>query len=110
MQKAKAVNKTLRVSPTKARLAAGLIRGMQVDLALAQLMVSPLKASRMLIKTLTSAVSNAENTLDISREKLSVIEVRIDEGPRLKRAKARSKGGRSPILKRTSHFTVVVGS
>lgn len=110
MQKAKAVNKMLRVSPSKARLAAGLIRGLQVDAAMAQLMVSPLKAARMLSKTLASAISNAENTLEVSRETLAVMEVRVDEGPRLKRAKARSKGGRSPILKRTSHFTVVVGS
>lgn len=110
MQKAKAVNKMLRVSPSKARLAAGLIRGLQVDAAMAQLMVSPLKAARMLSKTLASAISNAENTLEVSRETLSVMEVRVDEGPRFKRAKARSKGGRSPILKRTSHFTVVVGS
>lgn len=110
MHQAKAVNKMLRVSPRKARLAAGLIRGLHVDAALAQLAVSPLKAARMLSKTLTSAIANAENNLEVDRKELSVVEVRVDDGPRFKRAKARSKGGRSPILKRTSHFTVVVGS
>lgn len=110
MHQAKAINKMLRISPRKARLAAGLIRGLQVDAALAQLGVSPLKAARLLSKTLTSAIANAENNLDTNRKELSVVEVRIDDGPRFKRAKARSKGGRSPILKRTSHFTVVVGS
>jgi large subunit ribosomal protein L22 len=110
MQQAKAINKTERVSPRKARLAAGLIRGLQVDAALAQLSVSPLKSARILSKTLVSAIANAENNLEISRKELTVKEVRVDDGPRYKRAKARSKGGRSPILKRTSHFTVVVGS
>ena len=43
------------------------------------------------------------------REKMQVLEVRVDAGPILKRAKPRNKGGRHPIMKRTSHFTVVVG-
>ena len=52
----------------------------------------------------------AENNEDARREDLKVIEVRVDEGPTMKRAKSRSRGSRSPIMKRTSHFTVVVGT
>jgi large subunit ribosomal protein L22 len=68
------------------------------------------KGGRLLKKTLDSAVANAEANFDLRRENLKVTEVRVDEGPRLKRAKPKNKGGRHPILKRTSHFTVVVSS
>jgi large subunit ribosomal protein L22 len=61
-------------------------------------------------KTLNSAVANAESQHDVRKENLQVLEVRVDEGPRLKRSKSRSRGSRAPIIKRTSHFTIVVGS
>jgi large subunit ribosomal protein L22 len=109
MEYAKAVTKYVRISPRKARLAAGLIRGLSVDAASTQLRFSKLRGGRLLIKTLDSAVANAESLLDASREKLRVIEVRVDCGPTLKRAKPKNRGGRHPILKRSSHFTVVVG-
>lgn len=109
MKTAKAITRSVRISPRKARLAAGLIRGLSVDQANAQLKFSNLKGGRLLMKTLKSAVANAETRLDISSNQLSVLEVRIDAGPTLKRAKPKNRGGRHPILKRTSHFTVVVG-
>jgi large subunit ribosomal protein L22 len=110
MTSARAITKYIRISPRKARLAAGLIRGLSVSQASLQLIHSNLKGGRLLKKTLDSAVANAETQLDLRREDLKVKEVRIDEGPRLKRAKPKNRGGRHPILKRTSHFTVVVGS
>lgn len=110
MQKVRAVSKYIRVSPLKARHAADLIRGMQVQEAAAQLQFSGLKAGRLLKKTLDSAVANMEMQTETKREHMKVAEVKVDEGPRLKRAKARNKGGRSPILKRMSHFTVVIQS
>jgi large subunit ribosomal protein L22 len=110
MTNAKAISKYIRISPRKARLAAGLIRGLSVSQAILQLLHSNLKGGRLLKKTLDSAVANAETQLDVRREDLKVKEVRIDEGPRLKRAKPKNRGGRHPILKRTSHFTVVVSS
>lgn len=110
MQKARAVTKYLRISPLKARLIADVIRGMPVNEAKAQLEFSGLKAGRMFKKTLDSAIANLEMQYDVKREQLKVLEVKVDEGPRLKRAKPRNKGGRSPVLKRMSHFTVVVGS
>lgn len=108
MYKAIAISKFVRISPRKARLAAGLIRGKRVDNASAQLQFSSLKGGRLLKKTLDSAVANAETQLDARREDLVVSEVRVDQGPVFKRAKPKNRGGRHPIMKRTSHFTVVV--
>jgi len=110
MSEAYAITKYIRISPRKARLAAGLIRGLSVSQATIQLTFSKLKGGRLLKKTLDSAVANAETQLDARREDLYVREVRVDEGPRLKRAKPKNRGGRHPILKRTSHFTVVVSA
>ena len=104
----KAYARYLRVPPRKARLAAGLIRGLPVQQAFEQLMFSQMKAGKLLQKVLSSAVANAEVNNNVRRERLAVVEVRIDEGPRYKRAKSKSRGGRAPILKRTSHFTVIV--
>ena len=109
MEQFKAVTKSVRISPRKARLAANLIRGLPVKEARLQLAYCGLKAGSILIKTLNSAVANAETQSDSRVEKLLVQEVRVDEGPRMKRAKPRSKGSQHPILKRTSHFVVVVG-
>lgn len=108
MTGAKAITKYIRISPRKARLAAGLIRGLPVEQATLQLQFSQLKGGRLLKKTLDSAVANAEQ-MDLRREEIIVKEVRVDAGPTLKRAKPKNRGGRHPILKRTSHFTVVVG-
>lgn len=108
MSDAKAITKYVRISPRKARLAADLIRGLPVQAAKLQLAHSNLKAGRLLSKTLDSAVANAETQQESRRENLVVSEVRIDAGPVFKRAKPKNKGGRHPIMKRTSHFVVVV--
>jgi large subunit ribosomal protein L22 len=110
MDSFQAVTKFVRISPRKARLAAGLIRGLPVEAALLQLETCGLKGGRLLIKTLKSAIANAELLSDTDLKGLVVEEVRVDEGPRLKRAKPRSRGSRHPFLKRMSHFTVVVGT
>jgi large subunit ribosomal protein L22 len=110
MNNAKAITKYIRISPRKARLAAGLIRGLPVAEASIQLDYSSLRGGRLLKKTLDSAVANAENNFNLRREDLKVVEVRVDEGPTLKRSKPKNRGGRHPIMKRTSHFTVVVST
>lgn len=110
MSEFKAITKYLRISPRKARLAADLIRGLGVPQARLQLEHCQMKGGKLLIKTLNSAVANAEMQSEATSEKLKVQEVRVDEGPRLKRAKPRSRGQRHPIIKRTSHFTVVVST
>jgi large subunit ribosomal protein L22 len=108
MSSAKSTTKYLRISPRKARLAADLIRGLPVAEAEFQLEHSGLKAGRLLTKTLNSAIASAETLYELRRENLIVAEVRVDAGPVFKRAKPKNKGGRHPIMKRTSHFVVVV--
>ncbi|MCB1113557.1 MAG: 50S ribosomal protein L22 [Chlamydiia bacterium] len=108
MNTAKAITKYVRISPRKARLAAGLMRGLPVVRAQEQLSYSQLKGGRLLLKTLNSAIANGETVHNMRREQMVVKEVRVDEGPTLKRAKPKNKGGSHPIMKRTSHFTVVV--
>ena len=108
MSHAKAITKYVRISPRKARLAADLIRGLPVQSAALQLAHCNLRAGRLLQKTLDSAVANAETQHEARRENLKVAEVRVDAGPVFKRAKSKNKGGRHPIMKRTSHFVVVV--
>lgn len=109
MDKGSATTKYIRVQPRKARLAADLIRGLSVEEATVQLGFCQMKPGRHLQKTLDSAIANAEVKSDVRRDQLYVLKVLVNEGPRFKRAKSKSKGGRAPILKRTSHFTVVVG-
>jgi len=108
MQMAKAITRYVRISPRKARYAAGLIRGLSVEKASLQLAYSKLRGGRLLKKTLDSAVANAETQLDARRTELKIHEVRVDPGPILRRAKARSRGSSVPVNKRTSHFTIIV--
>ena len=109
MQTARAISKYKRMQPRKARLVAGLIRGLPIEEALGQLTFCPMKPAREIKKTLESAIANGELQHDMRRENMRVHEIRIDEGPYFKRAKSKSKGGKAPVLKKTSHITIVVG-
>ena len=110
MNEATAKTKFVRISPRKARLAADLIRGKQVEEALVQLMYCNLKSGPLLKKTLSSAIANAETLHSVQRRDLVVKEVRVDAGPTMKRAKSKCRGGRTPIMKRMSHFMITVGT
>ncbi|MCB1119767.1 MAG: 50S ribosomal protein L22 [Chlamydiia bacterium] len=103
-----AKSRFIRIAPRKARLAAGLIREMPVGEAVLQLTHSSLKAGQLLLKTLKSAIANGENNENMDRDNMIVSEVRVDEGPRMKRSRSKNRGGRHLVLKRTSHLTVVV--
>lgn len=105
----KAISKYVRVSPRKARLVADQIRNLSIDEAYEILMFTHQKSGRLLKKTLDTAVAGAELQHDLRKEEMKILEVRVDAGPVLKRITPRNRGGRHPILKRTSHFTVVVG-
>lgn len=98
-----------RISARKARLVADQIRGKSVGEALNLLSFSPRKASSMLRKTLESAIANAEHNHGADIDELKVTAVAVDEGPTLKRWRARAKGSASSIFKRTSHISVRVG-
>lgn len=104
----RAIAKYIRISPRKVKIVIDLIRGKQVDQALAILMYTPKAAAPVVLKLLNSAIANAENNLQLNREDLYVAEVFANPGPTLKRYVARSRGSASPMLKRTSHITVVL--
>lgn len=105
---AKAIAKSIRIAPTKARLVINLIRGKSVEEA--ELILTNLnkESARVIKKVLLSATSNAENNSEIKKNKLYVKDAYINEGKTLKRIKFGSRGHVDPIKKRTCHITVVV--
>ncbi len=105
---AKAVTKYLRISPSKVRLVADLVRGKAVSEALTILRFTPKKGARLVNKTLRSAVANAENARTMDMESLYVKTITVDVGPTLKRWRPRAMGRANRIIKRTSHVTVVL--
>jgi large subunit ribosomal protein L22 len=106
---AKAILRSARISPQKARLVADQIRGLAVGRATNLLTFSDKKAAQLIKKVLLSAVANAENNLGADVDELKIARIFVDEAPTLKRMHARAKGRGSRITKRTSHITVVVG-
>jgi large subunit ribosomal protein L22 len=107
---AKAILRTTRISPQKARLVADQVRGLPVAKALSLLKFSDKKAAAIIYKVIYSATSNAENNNGADVDELKVASIMVDEGPVLKRFMARAKGRGTRISKRTSHISVVVGS
>ena len=109
---AKAMARTVRVSPRKTRLVLDLIRGKNVADAIAILKFTPNKAAgvveKVILKVLNSAVANAENNFGLEKANLVVSEAFANEGPTMKRFRPRAKGSASPINKRTAHITVAV--
>ena len=97
-----------RISAQKGRLVADQIRGLPVEQALDLLVFSKKKGADLMKKVLDSAIANAENNEGADIDELKVKAVFVDEGPTLKRIRARAKGRASRILKRTSHITVTV--
>lgn len=104
----RATTKYLRISPQKARLVVDMIRGQRVEQALGILEFTTKRAARIVAKTLKSAVANAESSQSVDVDALYVKRAYVDEGPVLKRFLPRAHGRATPILKRTSHVTVVV--
>ncbi len=96
------------ISAQKVRLVADQIRGMNVEQAEQLLTFSPKKAAQIVKKALMSAVANAEHNNGLDVDELYVSSIFVDEGPTLKRGRARAKGRGTRILKRTSHITVKV--
>tara|TARA_Y100001935_G_C17307362_1_gene513228 strand:- start:963 stop:1295 length:333 start_codon:yes stop_codon:yes gene_type:complete len=97
-----------RLSAQKGRLIADQIRGLPVEEALNTLSFSKKKGAAMMKKVLDSAIANAENNEGADIDELKVALVSVDEGPTMKRMRARAKGRGTQILKRTSHITVTL--
>jgi large subunit ribosomal protein L22 len=105
-----ATAKYVRISSSKVKIVADLIRGKSAEEALAILMYTPKAAAPVMEKLLLSAIANGENRENnaMSRGSMYVAEVYANPGPTLKRYVARSRGSASPMLKRTSHITIVL--
>lgn len=106
----KAHTRYLRMSSRKVRLVVDAIRGMAVEPALAQLTFMSRAAARPVKKLLESAIANAEHNFKLDREGLYVKAAMVNQGPTLKRWRPRAMGSAAPILKRTSHITLVLES
>lgn len=104
----KAVLKYVRISPQKVRTLVGAVKGKPVEVALDSLKFMPQKASGILEKVIRSAVANADQNHGIDIDRLMVRNVLADQGPTLKRFRARARGRGARILKRTCHITVVL--
>ena len=104
----KATAKTVRFSPQKVRYVLDLIRGKNVDEALAILKFTPNGSSTVVAKVVKSAAANAVHNNAMENSKLYVKECYADGAFVLKRFMPRAKGSASSIAKRTSHITVVV--
>jgi large subunit ribosomal protein L22 len=104
----RAVAKSIRRSPQKVRLAVDAVRGRSVNEALTILRFMPNVAARDVFKVVKSAASNAENNFELDINDLYVYRIFVDEGPTLKRYKARSHGRVAPRLRRSSHITAIV--
>jgi len=104
----KAKLRYFHTAPRKMRLLADLIRGLPLKEAKAQVMFSDKESAPSFLKLLKSAESNAKHNFKIEPEKLYVKEVKIDDGPILKRYMPRARGRATMIRRRTSHITVVL--
>lgn len=105
---ARAVTRLMRVSPHKLNLVAAGIRGKRVDDAVADLTFSRKRIARDVLKTLESAIANAENNHDLDVDELVVAEAYVGKNLVMKRWRARARGRVAQIMKPFSQLTIVV--
>jgi large subunit ribosomal protein L22 len=108
MVEVKATSKYVRVAPNKARQVIRHLKGLEIDEARRMLEFSPKGVARQILKTLDSAVANAEHNEDLDADDLVITSVVVDEGPTLRRFQPRAMGRAYRIRKRTSHITIAV--
>ena len=98
----------VRVAPRKARLVADQVRGLPVTEARTLLRFSTRGAARDIAKLLDSAAANAENNHELIADEMRVAQITVDEGPTIKRWRARARGRATRIDKRTSHISLAL--
>ena len=103
-----AVAKDIGISPRKVRLVIDLVRGKKIDETLALLKFAPTPTARAVAKVVKSAAANAENNFQLSPSDLKIVKIFADEARTLKRYRPGARGRVNPILKRSSHITVIV--
>lgn len=105
---ARAIARFVRIAPRKAQQVVDLVRGKNVDEALAILKYTPKAAAPIVEKVVKSALANAENNYNMDRDNLYVAEIYADQGPTMKRFRPRAQGRATMIRKRTSHIGVIL--
>jgi large subunit ribosomal protein L22 len=103
-----AVSKYIPMSPVKVRRVINLVRGRRAEEALQMLRLMPQAAAGAVAKTIKSAMSNADENYGLDTQLLVITSIQADEGPMWKRRRFGARGRFKPILKRTSHITVVL--
>ncbi|HDL07639.1 MAG TPA: 50S ribosomal protein L22 [Desulfobacteraceae bacterium] len=104
----RAINKYARISPQKVRKIINAIKGKPVESGLDSLKFMPQKATSILEKVIRSALANANQQPDVDVDTLLIRNIIVDQGPTLKRFRARARGRGTRILKRSSHITVIL--
>lgn len=105
----RAVAKYTGIPASKVRPLVNMVRGKKVDDALAMLRFTPTPKAKFVAKIVKSAAANAENNFQMDPADLKIIKIFADEAPVMKRHRPRARGRTSPIKKRSSHITVIVG-
>ncbi len=106
----KAIYKDFRMSPQKVREVVRQIQGLPAAEAEARLMFSPRKSARAVVKTLRSAIANAENNHDLKREDLIIQEATAGKGHVMKRFRPRARGSAAPIIKRSTNIRIILSN
>jgi len=104
----KAISKDTGISPRKVRLLVDMVRGKRVEEALSLLKFTPSPTARVVAKVVKSAAANAENNFQMDPADLKIVGIFADEARTTKRFRPRARGRAAPILKRSSHITVIV--
>ena len=97
-----------RQSPRKVRLVANLIRGKKIEKVLQELNFVNKKTTRAIKKLLESAVANAKHNAGLDKKNLVLKEIRVDNGPIMKRIRPGARGQAYPLKRRTSHISVAL--
>lgn len=98
----------LHIAPRKVRLLVNALKGLSVNEAEAQLLFRPQRSSEPILKLLRSAVANAKQNRSINMNALIVENVRVDQGPMMKRFMPRAMGRATEIQKKMSHITLTL--
>jgi large subunit ribosomal protein L22 len=107
MEQVRAVARFVTMTPRKVRLVVDSVRGLRADDALAVLSFMPKAAAKPVYKVIRSAIGNAED-IGLNRDELVITEIRADDGPRRMWRRFGARGRFKPIIKRSSHITVVL--
>jgi len=102
--------KYLKISAQKLRLGADMVRGQRALDAQELLMNMPQKSARMIAAGLKSAIANAENNYSLNSSTLQIDEIRVDQGPKLKRGRPRARGAYGKIEHPMAHLKIVLDS